>query len=190
MPTAFAKKLAGITERQYDIYHFQDENDPGLSNQIKRYWADLGFSFPGIGTPWSAVFVSWCVKKAGATSTEFKFATAHSKFVHEAIKNAINNIGVFRAFDISAYAPEVGDIIQNNRNGNTLDYNYAKTHRSYQSHSAIVIERGMDSQGGYVLTIGGNESDSIRKKLIRLTASGFIKQRQLNPYICVIQTLK
>lgn len=190
MPTVFAKKLAGITEKQYDTYHFQDENDPELSKQIKNYWIDLGFSFPGVGVPWSAVFVSWCVKKAGATSKEFKFANAHSKFVYEAIKNAINNLGVFHAYDIDAYAPDVGDIIQNNRGGNEFDYNYAKTHRSYESHSAIVIEKGIDSQGGYVLTVGGNESDSIRKKLIRLTPSGLIKQRELNPYISIIQTLK
>jgi hypothetical protein len=190
MPTPFGKKLAGTAEKQYDTYHWQDENDPDLSKQIKNYWIELGFSFPGIGTAWSAVFVSWCVKKAGATSAEFKFAKAHSKFVYEAIRNAINNTGVFRAYDLNAYAPDVGDIIHNNRDGYKFDYNYAKTHDSYESHSAIVIERGIDSQGGYVLTVGGNESDSIRKKLIRLTASGLIKQRESNPYISIIQTLK
>ena len=42
----------------------------------------------------------------------------------------------------------------------------------------------------FALTIGGNESDSIRSTLVRLTNSGLIKQRARNPYISVIEDLK
>lgn len=190
MASVFAKKLAAMAEGQYDDFHNDSENDPPLAAQIKRYWQDLGLSFPGVGTPWSAVFVSWCVKKAGATSAEFNFNPAHSQFVFTAIQNAVAGSGVFRAFPVNGYAPQIGDIIHNNRGGNTFDYAYAKTHKSYESHSAIVIETGTDSAGQYALTVGGNESDSVRKKIVRLTNSGLIKQRPTAPYICVIQDLK
>ena len=89
MPTTFAKKLAATAQKQYDLFHFDSENDPPLANQIEKYWTGLGLSFPGVDTAWSAVFISWCVKQAGATAAEFKFAAAHSVFVHKAIQNQI-----------------------------------------------------------------------------------------------------
>ena len=124
--------------------------------------------FPGVETAWSAVFVSWCVKQAGASSAEFKFNPAHSQFVHVAIRNGINETGVFRGFRIIDHAPQVGDIIQNNRGGSTFDFDFARTHKSYASHSAIVVEIGTDAQGGFALTVGGNESDSVRETVVRL----------------------
>ena len=192
MPTSpFAKKLAAVAQEQHDTFHMMDEADPDLCRQIRKYWTDLNLGFESCVTvPWSAVFVSWCVKKAGATAAEFKFAAAHSVFVHEAIKNAINGQGVFHGLDISAHPPAVGDIIQNNRGGTTHDFAFARTHRNYQSHSAIVVEVGQDADGGFALVIGGNEGNSIRRTVVRLKSGGLIKQRASNPFICVIETLK
>jgi hypothetical protein len=135
--------------------HEYSESDPELSAQIKRYWQDLGFDFPGVKTAWSAVFVSWCVKKAGATGKEFAFAAAHAKFVKAAIQNALKAVGVFRGLQIDQYAPKVGDIVQNNRSGNKFTYDFARTHSAYESHSAIVVEVGLDHDGHYLMTIGG-----------------------------------
>ncbi len=190
MASAFANKLARAAEQQYDLYHFDSEADPPLARQIAKYWTEIKLRFPGVGTPWSAVFVSWCVKQAGATKAEFNFSAAHSQFVHKAIQNALNGEGVFRGLPVAARPPAVGDIIQNNRGGQSLSYDYARTHTSYASHSAIVIEIGSDAQGNYAMTIGGNESDSIRKKLVRLNGHGIIRQRERSRYICVIQNLK
>jgi len=190
-PSTFAKNLAAIAEEQHTIFHLMDEADPLLCKQIKKYWTDLRLGFTScVSVPWSAVFVSWCVKQAGATGAEFKFAAAHSVFVHAAIQNAINGTGVFQGFDISAHAPRVGDIIQNNRLGSTHDFSFARTHKNYASHSAIVIEVGHDSTGGFALTIGGNEGNSIRRTVVRLNTQGFIKQRTNNPFISVIKNLK
>ncbi len=91
--------------------------------------------------------------------------------------------GVFRGLPITNHAPEVGDIIHNNRGGKAYSYEYARTHASYDSHSAIVVEVGVDARGGYALTIGGNESNSVRRKLVRLNSKGQVKQRDSNPYI-------
>ena len=193
MPTTstFARALAGIAEEQHTKFRFMNEADPLLCKQIKKYWDDLRLGFTSCVTvPWSAVFVSWCVKQAGATASEFKFAAAHSVFVHAAIQNAINGTGVFQGFDIAAQPPQVGDIIQNNRGGTTHNFAFARANKNYTSHSAIVAEIGHDSTSGFALTIGGNESDSIRQTVIRLNAQGFIKQRPNNPYICVVKTLK
>ncbi len=191
MPTQFAIKLARVAQEQHTQFHMMDEADQELCKQIRKYWTGISPGFSScVSVPWSAVFVSWCVKQAGATSSEFKFAAAHSVFVHEAIRNALNGTGVFHGLDITAHPPDVGDIIQNNRLGTTHDYAFARTHKNYSSHSAIVVETGLDTAGRYALTIGGNEGDSIRRTVVRLNANGFIRQRTNNPFICVIKTLK
>lgn len=190
-PSAFALKLAAIAQEQHTKFQLMDEADPLLCKQIKKYWTDIGIKFVScVSVPWSAAFVSFCVKQAGATAAEFKFADGHSVFVHAAIQNALNSVGVFHGLDISVHPPSVGDIIQNNRLGAKFDFAYARTHKHYSSHSAIVVETGQDTDGRYALTIGGNEGDAIRRKVVRLTKQGFVEQRPNNPFICVVKTLK
>jgi hypothetical protein len=192
MPTPYAKRLASLAENEFDQFNGFHETSSRMAARIKKYWTEISLSFPGVGTPWSAVFISFFVKTAGATSAEFKFASAHAKFVFKAIKNAQNNTGVFRGRPITEYAPKIGDIVQNNRNGNTFDFAFVKSHDSYESHTAIVVEEGVDGHGRYVRTIGGNESDTVGQKVIRLKANGLIKQPAADPkrFICVIQNLK
>jgi hypothetical protein len=190
MTSTFSKKLANIADAQHTKYHFIQEDDEPLRTQIKAYWAAVGLPPQPVSTPWSAAFVSWCVKQAGATAAEFKFAPAHSKFVKKAIENAAAGVGVFHGVDAATAKPEVGDIIQNNRGGSTFTFAHAKAHDSYQSHSAIVVETGTDTLGRYALTIGGNESDSVRRVRVALKPDGTIKPRTNNPYIAVIKTLK
>jgi len=190
-PSAFAMKLAGVAEDQHTKFHLLNEADPPLCKQIKKYSNDLHLgSTDCVKEPWSAIFVSWCVMTAGATAAEFKFSKAHSVFVHEAIKNAENGTGVFRGFDISAQAPNIGDIIQNNRGGNKFKFAFAKANTNYLSHSAIVVKVDQDADGRFALTIGGNEGNSIRQTIVRLTSQGFVKQRTNNPFICIVKNLK
>lgn len=187
--TAFQKKLATTCMREYDRFHLLREYQQPLSSQIATYWRDLGMAAQPVSVAWSAVFVSWCVKQAGATKSEFKFSARHSSFVHAAIANATANTGVFRGHPITDYAPKIGDILQNNRSGNTFDFNYARTHNAYESHSAIVMEVGLDNKGRYLRTIGGNEGDSVGMRELRLDAKGFLKVPPKS-YIAVIETLK
>ena len=150
----------------------------------------MSLPFPGVVTPWSAVFVSWCIKQAGAAPGEFKFSPQHSIFVYWAIANAEAQRGLFRAFPISECAPSIGDIIHNNRDGNSFDFAYASSHADYSSHSAVVVDTGHDATGRFATTIGGNESDSVRRKRVPLDGNGLIVQRAQSPYICIIQTSK
>ena len=191
MASVFAKKLASVAQAQHAKFQFTNEADPVLCKQIERWTKDIGFGFTSCTkVPWSAVFVSWCVKQAGATKAEFKFAMAHAVFVHQAIKNASNGTGTFHGLDITAHPPGVGDIIQHNRGGHSFDFAFARTHTKYESHSMIVVETGQDNKGRFALCIGGNESDSVRRSEVRLNAQGFIKQRPGNAFICVVKNLK
>ena len=192
MSTAFEKRLASLARQQFDRYRWLRENQAPLAEQVKAYWTDLGLAFPNVAQPWSAVFVSWCVKQAGATAAQFMFTPHHSQFVNWAINNVKANAnaasGVFMGRDVAQYAPKIGDILQNNRGHGAYNFQYAATHRSYPSHSAIVMEVGVDSKGNYLRTIGGNESDSVGMKEVRLDANGLVKNAA-GLYISVIETL-
>lgn len=192
MATAFATKLADMVEAEYDQFHGYHETTSKMASRIRTYWTGIGLNFPGVSTAWSAVFVSFMVKSAGATAQEFAFSSAHSEFVFEAIANQTNGSGVFRAHPINAYAPKIGDIIQNNRLGNKFDYAHARANKSYFSHTAIVVEEGSDGSGRYVRTVGGNEGDTVGDRTVRLKPNGTIQQPKSTPsyYICVIQNLK
>lgn len=186
-PTAYVKRLASTARQQYEKFRFLKENEPPLSTQIARYWAGIGDKFPGVETPWSAVFVSWCVKTAGATKQQFKFAAAHSQFVNQAIKNASEVSAAFVGRALVDYAPKIGDILQNNRGGNRFDFAHASKHSSYASHSAIVVEVGIDNKGRYLRTIGGNEGDTVSLKEVRLDSQGRVRN-PLGLYISIIET--
>jgi len=187
MPSTFAQQLAIVATGQHAQFQFFNEQDPELCDQIKRYTNETVGGFRSCtDVPWSAVFVSWCVKQAGATADEFKFAAAHSVFVHD----AINHPRAFQGLDITAHSPQIGDIIQQNRGGTSHDFAFAKAQQSYPSHSAIVVRTGIDSAGPFALTIGGNESDAIRQSRVALNANGMIRQRSVNPYICVLKCRK
>jgi hypothetical protein len=188
--TPFATALADIAKKQFTLYSTHVETDAVLAPQIKKYWTGIGLDFPGVDTAWSAVFISWCVKQAGAVKTEFMFSAAHSVFVHQAIVNRVNNTGVFRGYNFNEVEPNVGDILQNNRLGHKYDYTFAGKQMFYFSHSAIVVEKGVDTQGPYIKTIGGNESNSVRTKRIALDANGKVQQRIKEPFICLIKDTK
>lgn len=192
-PSAFADRLASVARGLHERLSSVNEADPELCAAIKRWTEGIGATFVSCTSnnhPWSAVFVSWCVKEAGATAAEFKFSTQHSVFVHKAIKDADTGTGVFHGLRISDHAPNVGDIVHHNRGGATFTFDDAKRSSDFPSHSVIVVDIGEDEMGRFALCIGGNESDSVRTTKVRLTSEGFVRPRGRNPFICVIQTLK
>jgi hypothetical protein len=192
MLSAFEKALSTVALNEYNAYHGYDETDPALAARIKTYWTDLGWKFPGVKTAWSAVFVSWCLKTAGASKTQFAFSPEHSKFVYWAIHNAETGSGLFRAYPITECTPSIGDIIHNNRPKKKLTFKYAADHDDYPSHSAVVVATGHDASGHYAMTVGGNEGapGSVRRRRVTLNDEGLIVQNADRPFISVIQTLK
>jgi len=190
MISSFESKLTDIASSEFQKFGGRIETDPLLAGRIKDYWTGLGLKFPGVATPWSAVFVSWCVKNAGATKNEFRFSAQHSVFVKAAIDNSMTNSGVFRGVRFDEVMPAIGDIIQWNRGGGKIDFATAASSHNYASHSAIVIVVGQDNSGRFVMTIGGNEADMIGRTRIPLNDAGLIIQSKKTPFISIIQTLK
>jgi lysozyme family protein len=190
--TPYVAKLVATAKGEYQAFHTITETDEPLRSRIDTYCNGIGIAPPTdiSAFPWSATFVSWCVKTAGATAAEFRFSAAHAVFVKAAIANADAQTGVFRARPINSYAPRTGDLIHRNRSGGTVTYAQARVSSDYVSHSAIVVELGEDQLGRYAITIGGNESDSIRRTRVQLDGTGLVRQSDANPFICIVQDLK
>ena len=188
----FEAALVTTATGQFQQFQGLDENDSALGQQIKTYWSAVGQAFPGVSTAWSAVFISWCMKTAGATKREFQFSARHAVFVNAAIRNAETASGLFRGLRVDECVPTLGDLIHNNRNNNKFSYDFAATHDAYESHSAIVVALGQDLAGRFATTIGGNEGvpGSVGRKRVALNEDGLVIQRASNPYICVVQCLK
>ena len=127
-PTDYVAKLITVATGEYDGYHTITESNEPLRSRIDAYCRGIGIAPPDdIATfAWSATFVSWCVKTAGATRQEFTFSAAHAVFVRAAIANADQHIGVFRARPVDSYAPRPGDLIHRNRSGGTVTYSEAR----------------------------------------------------------------
>jgi lysozyme family protein len=188
----YVQSLVRIAKAEYAAYNGFVETEEPLRSRINEYCRGIGIAPPSdvSAFPWSATFVSWCVKQAGATRDEFRFSAEHSVFVQAAIRNADAGTGVFRGRRVEDYAPRVGDLVQRNRSGGAITYDQARRLADYPSHSAIVVEVGEDRQGLYATTIGGNESDTVGRKRVALDADGLVVQNSSNPFICIVQDLK
>ena len=67
-PSAFAQNLARIAQDQFDRFHTFQETDPPLSNQIKKYYATLGFQQTSARD--AAAETSWVLNLEGYAQRE------------------------------------------------------------------------------------------------------------------------
>jgi hypothetical protein len=190
-------EIVKIAKREFANYNGIDEADEPLRSRIADYYEAGGGSRNLDPTrnenAWSAAFVSYCVRQSGATPNDFRFSLSHSVFVKRAIANNEANIGTFLGHRISQYAPKLGDIIHHNRDGGSLDFDFAAAHSGYPSHSAIVVDFETRDGRRVARTIGGNESirhgsGTVGTKHFALTETGLLDQQSTGPaLICIIE---
>jgi len=164
------------------------EGTPSHLPRLRQYWNAAGVrSWTDqrmIDEAWSAAFISYILKNAGAGS-DFNYSTSHSVFWQSAKKNrADNNINPFKAYRILEAKPEPGDIIIKGRSaGITFD-----TPGYFKSHSDIVISVSPTQ----ATVIGGNLSNSVRSYTVALK-NGYIDNSKVtdgNPWIGIIKVNK
>lgn len=144
---------------------------------VGEMWQSIGINLDGTDrdTPWSAAAISFMVRKAGSAYSKFKFAAAHSKFVHHAINARINEDKSvpFWGYRLDEIQPEIGDIIcrDNPNYAPAVDFNVAKNQNSYRSHTDIIMQ--IDSPNSKIISIGGNVSHSVKIAEYDLTHGDF-----------------
>jgi len=133
------------------------------------------------GHPWSAVFISWVMRQAGAGSA-FAYSTAHREYVSAAKRNAEtgNTANPFWAYPVEKIAPEVGDLVCADRDGGGgcggVTYATVDNGTAWSTHCDVVT--AVDRAGRKLTAVGGNVSDSVKAKTIAIDAQGFVVPQQ------------
>ena len=152
------------------------ENVPPYKGYVLQMWDDLGTGRPpGDNTshpdwPWSAAGMSAFIRRAGGY-TGFKYSAGHALYINDAIvKMKAGNPAPFWGYKINEKKPEVGDLIAQWRK-TQIDYDYAKTHSSFSSHTDVVCQ----VLEGSIRAIGANvPTDTVGVKVYQLTTDGYL----------------
>lgn len=140
---------------------------------VGEMWQSIGLNFTGLDTsqPWSAAYISFVLRKASYAN--FKFASAHAKYINEAIVARENNDGSkdFWGFRINEHKPQIGDLVARRRTSSSITYEFALDHDAFKSHTDLVIAVG----DMHVDTVGGNVSNSVSITRYSTSASGFLE---------------
>ena len=149
------------------------ESSPNMRATLEDYWRTGVGWLPNqpnwwSSVPWSAAFISWVMKKAGAGNA-FKYSAGHSYYTKAAKDNRFaNNDNPFKAYRISEVAPQVGDIVCKSRAGSGATYDSIQP--GMATHCDIVTE----VQRGHLTTVGGNVSQSVSSTTVPTDARGLI----------------
>jgi hypothetical protein len=189
-PSVFKDELVRIARAENQAFGGLERGNPRLEDRIecyrRRVEVPLGQS---VNAHYSAVFISWCMRTAGASKEEFPAVVAHWQYAEWAAANAENGSGLFWARRVENYAPVQGDLIHFNRDGGRIDYDWILWGRGgYTGESGIVV--GFDN-GTAVVVMGNKEPEgNIGLDKVPLTHSGLVLQRNRNPFIAVIEVGK
>jgi hypothetical protein len=159
------------------------ESDPALRTVLADYWKTGVGALPSgtswwSDTPWSAAFISWVMKKAGA-GADFKYSSSHTVYVHAAKQNREQgNAKAFKAYRISEVAPRVGDLVCQPRENSGITYDRLDG-KHYASHCDVVTA----VSPGSITIIGGNVGDSVSRKTLSTDAQGKLK----SPFYAVVR---
>lgn len=151
------------------------ESDPGMQPLLQDYWLTGVGWIPGTPrwwetVPWSAAFISWLMRRAGAGNA-FKYSAAHAVYIKAAKDNRlVNNENPFKAYRVNEVRPEVGDLVCKSRAGSGA--NYENIGPGLATHCDVVV----GVQPGELSAIGGNVDDSVGRRPVRIDANGYVNQ--------------
>jgi hypothetical protein len=170
--------LAGHTIRRG-----RKETDEGFWQRVGVYWLEgTGKHLTGKNDdfPWSATFVSFIMRKAGAAE-RFKYSAQHSVYIRAAILAKTKNktaAGMW-GFRVRERAPEPGDLVCYARQPGV---SYDTPSADYKSHADIVIAR----KEREIEVIGGNVGNSVTLKHLAIDDDGLLSDDQFE-WFAVLQ---
>lgn len=121
--------------------------------------------------PWSAAFLSWAFRKAGA-GDRFHYAPSHCIYIRRAIEDRKHgrHDAPLWGFRLAERAPHIGDLVCYARQSG-VDFDLQQQY--YKSHADIVVA----TKSGAIEVIGGNVGNSVTKKHLRTDAEGKLADR-------------
>jgi Uncharacterized protein conserved in bacteria (DUF2272) len=185
-PTVFASNVEQIAIDQWTFFGQQEygadghvlhvghkEGEDPWFKRVGQYWLE-GTNTHGLdgqdhSAPWSAAFISWVMKKAGA-GDRFRYSTQHSVYIAQSIRDfsSKRDAAGFWGQRLNEYRPMVGDLVCWSRQDG-VDYDH-QMGGDYKGHSDIVVA----VEPGRIWIIGGNVGDSVTKRPLLLDQRGFL----------------
>jgi hypothetical protein len=178
-------RAAAIAEQEYGRWHPTSGNiheaDAAATPILQQYYREaVGETITAsqlqsktwqAAHPWSAVFISWVMRRAGATG--FRFSRGHYVYVAAAKKNRIglNTSSPFWAFRPGEVVPQVGDLICLSRSNSGATYDNIDDGQSRATHCDIVTE----VRPGSLRTIGGNVNQNVDAKSVLTHPDGKVR---------------
>lgn len=159
------------------------ETAPDMRPVLEDYWVTgtgSGRTEPNWWTsvPWSAAFISWVMRKAGAGKA-FKYSAGHATYIQAAKQNRMaNNDNPFKAYRIGEVPPRVGDLVCKSRSGSGATYDNIAP--GMATHCDIVTAVAPNR----LTTIGGNVSNSVSRTVVPTDERGLITDSR---YFAVIR---
>jgi hypothetical protein len=119
--------------------------------------------------PWSAVFISYVMRTAGA-GPAFAYSAAHQTYIRAARQNRLsgNRASPFWAFRATELAPRRGDLVCASRMNSGATYDNIGDPQYRATHCDVVVE----TQPGRTRVIGGNVSQTVGEKWLRTLPDG------------------
>jgi hypothetical protein len=180
---ALAASVANIAEREYRRWQpHMKERDPAATPILQEYYrlgvaknvspSQLQSESWQKAHPWSAVFVSYVMKKAGAGDA-FAYSPAHQSYIRSARRNrlTVNTGNPFWAFRITDIAPQVGDLVCTARGDSGATYDNISDPQSRKTHCDIVTA----VRPGQIRVIGGNVDHRVGAKPLRTHPDGRLR---------------
>ena len=155
------------------------ETSPAASPTLREYYrvgvgahvTDAQMQSPSFqaGHPWSAVFVSYVMRIAGA-GPAFAYSALHQTYIRAARSNRLrrNIANPFWAFRVTEVAPRVGDLVCAARRASGATYDNIGDPQRRATHCDVVT----DVQPGRVRVVGGNVRQTVGEKWLHTLPDG------------------
>jgi hypothetical protein len=179
---AFRQRIVRIANQELARWGngVMKETNPRTRRVLQDYWkTGVGAKFSEDqlrdaafqkAHPWSAAFISWVMRTAGAGNA-FKYSPTHAAYTRAAIDNRhANNGNPFKAYRVTELAPQVGDLVCKGRAGIGATYENIKP--GMKTHCDIVTEVRPNN----LTLVGGNVNNSVARKTLRSDTNGRIAE--------------
>jgi hypothetical protein len=164
--TTFLSRLVQVTRGEQDKWRENGvllkecDDNPKVKELLNNYWDSVGTTLEkkgGCGVAWSAAFISYVVKNAGAI--EFPYSATHSTYISKSRENK-NSGGSYSWYGYDALTKEAtveaGDLVCYT-NGDNINIKWDDIKAGVGCHCDVVVE--IDNQNK-ANTIGGNVSNT------------------------------
>ncbi|MEJ2886324.1 DUF2272 domain-containing protein [Actinomycetospora aeridis] len=185
-------RIVEVAQREPARWGTRTETDPAMTAVLQEYYravpdvplpsaSDLQSGSWQSGHPWSAVFISWVMRQAGA-GPSFVYSTAHRVYVAAAKKNAEagDTANPFWAYPVEKITPDLGDLVCADREGSAgcggVTYATIDNGTAWPTHCDVVTS--VDRAARRITAIGGNVGDRVKVKSFDLDAQGFLLPQQ------------